>query len=109
LTELFSKVVEISTTLPSQVAAEELARSLIEKKLAACVQIQGPIQSIYCWQNSIHQEHEFSLKMKTGENCLERTLNFIETQHPYELPEILWRTVHASAEYAAWVDRQSSG
>ncbi|MEQ1824781.1 MAG: divalent-cation tolerance protein CutA [Pirellula sp.] len=96
-------ICEISTTLPSQADAERIASELIDRKLAACVQITGPIQSVYFWQGDVHRDSEFSLRIKSCENRLVELLNFLRSQHPYELPEITWKILNASDEYAAWV------
>jgi len=107
LTEFPPLLLEVSTTLPTLAAAEGMASTLVELQLAACVQITGPIQSIYRWNGQIHKESEYSLKIKTLEPRLVAVVDHLKQHHPYELPEIVWRTVSASTEYRAWVDNQT--
>ena len=97
---------EVRTTLPTQTAANELAKSLVENKLAACVQITGPIQSVYRWKGELSVDQEFSLSCKTNSNRLNDLLEHLREQHPYELPEILIAAWRASPEYANWVNSQ---
>ena len=106
LTVLFVPIEEVRTTLPTIAAAEELAAALVERRLAACVQITGPIQSVYRWQDSINRDQEFSLCCKTSSGRLTQLIDHLKTQHPYELPEVLVSSVQASPEYARWLQEQ---
>ncbi len=106
LTVLLVQIEEVRTTLPTIAAAEELAAALVERRLAACVQITGPIQSVYRWQDSINKDQEFSLCCKTSSGRLTQLIDHLKTQHPYELPEVLVSSVQASPEYARWLQEQ---
>ena len=97
---------EVKTTLPTQAAAEELAAALVEKRLAACVQISGPISSIYRWDGRINKDQEFSLCCKTTESRLPQLVDYLIEHHPYKLPEILAISLRASNEYAHWLRDQ---
>ena len=94
---------EVRTTLPTQSAAEELAAALVEQRLAACVQISGPILSIYRWDGSINKDQEFSLCCKTTASRLPQLVDYLRAHHPYDLPEILAISLKASNEYAHWL------
>lgn len=80
-----------------------MARALVEERLAACVQIDGPICSTYSWQGNIEQSTEFRLTLKTCRSKLDVLLASLNQLHPYETPEILWFEVSASEGYANWL------
>ena len=107
MSETATKIVVITTTFPTHAVAEQVACALVEQKLAACVQITGPIQSIYFWEESVKFESEYSVKIKIGAGRLNEVVDFLKSHHPYELPQIVWETVQATAEFSQWVDRQS--
>src|SRR5271167_5237925 len=77
----------VLTTVGSSEKAQHLARALVERRLAACVNIIGPIRSIYRWKDAIENEQEYLLVIKTtGERADDLEAAFAEL-HPYELPE----------------------
>lgn len=98
------RIVEIRTTLPSREAAERCGRDLVDRGLAACVQIDGPLTSIYRWQAAVETATEFRCVCKTSVERAEACVAAILAGHPYEIPEILSVTCGASVEYARWVD-----
>jgi len=106
LTVLFVQIEEVKTTLPTIAAAEELAAVLVERRLAACVQITGPIQSVYRWKDSINKDQEFSLCCKTSSGRLSQLIDYLQAHHPYELPEVLVSSMQATPEYARWLQEQ---
>ena len=103
---LFVQIEEVRTTLPTFTAAEELAAALVERRLAACVQITGPIKSVYRWQDSINKDQEFSLCCKTSSGRLSHLIDYLQTHHPYELPEVLVSSIQTTPEYARWLQEQ---
>jgi len=79
----------VLTNLPDRAAAERLADALIEKRVAACVNILAPCRSVYRWKGAVQRDEEHPLLIKTTAERypeLERTLR---AGHPYELPEII--------------------
>lgn len=97
------------TTVGSLPDAEALATQVVAARLAACVQIEGPIRSVYWWQGQIERSEEFRLTFK----CLAETLPALETlvlsQHAYDTPE--WIVINADAvaeKYLSWVRATSS-
>ena len=106
LTVLFVQIEEVRTTLPTIAAADQLAVALVERRLAACVQITGPIQSVYRWNDSINKDQEFSLCCKTSSGRLSQMIDYLQAHHPYELPEVLVSSVQASPQYACWLQEQ---
>jgi periplasmic divalent cation tolerance protein len=104
-----SAAVQVSTTLDSEPRARELATRLVEERLAACVQVIGPLTSVYRWEGAVTESGEWLLLIKTGEGALHRLIERIRTLHPYQVPEIIATPVVAGDEdYLAWVERESS-
>jgi periplasmic divalent cation tolerance protein len=95
-------LVELRTTLSSRAAAEACAERLVAARLAACVQIDGPVQSIYRWQGAIERTEEWRCVCKTSPERAAACRTAILEMHDYQTPEILSTTVTASAAYAAW-------
>ena len=102
-----SQLLVVVTTLPSLETAQTLARSLLEKKVAACVQLSNSIQSIYRWEGKVCEESEVLLSAKTTANQWPIISSFIQKKHPYDLPEILAFTPEQySEQYGAWVSSE---
>ena len=87
--------------------AEQLAGILVERRLAACVNIVGPVRSIYRWKNAIEREQEYLLLIKTtAERAAELAAAFAEI-HPYELPERVELTIDGGSDnYLEWLSAQ---
>ena len=94
----------VFTTTEKAKDAEDLAQVLVETSLAACVQIVGPIRSVYRWKGNIERADEWLCLIKSKKplfNDLERT---IKENHAYETPEITATPIVAgSAEYLGWM------
>lgn len=94
----------ILTTCPDMQSAKEIARVLVEKKLAACVKIQSNIESIYFWENEIVEASEVQLVIITRDTKFDDIKNEIKDLHPYHVPEIMSFAVsHGSKEYLSWI------
>ena len=104
-----SEVVLVLSTFSDLAAAETCAGYLVEHSIAACVQIDGPIRSVYQWKGSIENDQEFRLLIKTSPESLDGCVAALKKQHPYKLPEIVVLHAQASAAYAFWVTEQTSG
>lgn len=99
----------VLTNMPDQTGAELLAQTLITQKLAACINILAPCQSIYSWQGKIEHSMEIPLLIKTSAHCYHALETAIIKAHPYELPEIITIKVDGgSPAYLQWVDTQIS-
>lgn len=99
------ELIVILTTMPDPDSAEHLANTLVEKKLAACVNIHGRMTSIYRWRDRIERGTEQQLVIKTTAARYSAVEKQIKQEHPYELPEILTLAVSGGlAEYIEWVD-----
>ena len=100
--------IQVVTTTALREEAERIARELVETRLAACVQIVGPISSTYRWQGKIETDEEWQCWAKTRGDLFARVEEAIRRIHPYEVPEILAVPVVAgSARYLAWLDAQT--
>jgi periplasmic divalent cation tolerance protein len=95
----------VHTTLPDEDTARAVARSLVETRLAACVSIGPPVESLYHWQGALENAREVPLTAKTRADRFPAVAAAIRSRHPYELPEILAvPIVDGHPEYLAWID-----
>lgn len=96
--------IQISTTTETKEQAQKIAQYLVEKKLAACVQITGPIESTYPWKGKVETAEEWLCLIKTQENLFNQVEAAIKKLHPYETPEIIAvPIVKGSKEYLNWL------
>jgi periplasmic divalent cation tolerance protein len=105
----------VMTNMPDQTSATALAQSLVTQKLAACVSILAPCQSIYYWQNEssgqtqLEHSNEIPLLIKSNQANYQALEDAILKAHPYELPEIITINVDGGLpRYLQWVDTQLS-
>lgn len=102
--------IQVVTTTERREDAEKIAGSLVEKRLAACVQIVGPILSIYWWKENIEHSEEWQCQIKTRAGLYDAVEAAIKASHPYKTPEILaWPLLQGSHEYLAWLHEQTAG
>ena len=83
-----SELVQLFTTVESKEDALELAHATIEARLAACVQVLGPITSVYRWHGEVEEISEFLCQIKVPADGLDRLVSFVRDRHPYETPEL---------------------
>lgn len=100
-------IIELVTTVSTAEEADALARQAIEQRLAACVQIEGPIRSVYRWRGSVETAQEHRLSFKTLARKQELLIAWLVSRHPYEQPELLVRRVEACRSYAEWVAQET--
>lgn len=97
----------VKITCPSNEVANDLASALVERRVAACVNVIPGITSIYRWQGEICRDPEVLLIVKTTFDQSEALLKVVGELHPYEVPEALWIAVDRGNEsYLEWL-RQS--
>lgn len=97
----------VTTTLPSREAADALATQLVEERLAACVQVIGPIESTYRWEGALERAKEWYCHCKAPAGQRDALMARIDDLHPYEVPEII--AVKAEAvhpAYLSWAEAQ---
>ena len=96
-------------TAPDETVAADLGRRLVEARLAACVNLLGPIRSFYEWNGCLEDDQEVQLVIKTRHQHVEALTAWIREHHPYDEPEILFLPVEAgSPGYLAWLEAQTS-
>ena len=94
----------VHTTVDDRSKAEFLARTILEARLGACIQIV-PIQSLYRWEGALESSDEYRLEIKTRADRYDALETLLLRHHPYDTPEILAIPVVAgSEEYLRWVD-----
>jgi periplasmic divalent cation tolerance protein len=94
----------VLTTIGSGDGAQRLAQQLVERRLAACVNIVGPIRSVYRWKEKIEREEEYLLLIKTTPQQVVGLQSAFKELHPYELPECVELSIDGGSEgYLAWL------
>jgi len=102
-----TNVVQIETAVGSESAAASLAAALVEERLAACVQILGPMASTYRWKGAMERSTEWLCRAKTTAPRSRAAIARIRELHSYEQPEILVIAVASGDEdYLEWVEEQ---
>ncbi len=95
----------VSTTVDSRQAADELAAAVLAQRLAACVQINGPLTSMYWWQGRQEKSEEWRLDMKTRSDRYPTLERLLLDRHPYDCPEILAIAIERGSQaYFQWLD-----
>jgi periplasmic divalent cation tolerance protein len=95
---------QVTTTLPDRAAAERLATDLVEGRWAACVQVVGPVESIYRWEGRIERATEWYCHLKTTLARAPAARARIRELHPYETPEIIAvPIVDGDPAYLDWI------
>jgi periplasmic divalent cation tolerance protein len=97
----------VLTTLPNRDAAQVIARTLVDERLAACVQLVDGLLSIYRWEGRIDESAECQLVAKTTPAAAPALVERLRALHPYDVPEILSLDATASAAYGAWLQAET--
>ena len=94
----------VLTTAGSKDEAHKIARALVERRLAACVNIVSGVASVYRWKGAVDSAEEWLLLIKTTAAAFERVRNAIKELHSYELPECILLPIEAgSRDYLNWI------
>ena len=97
-------LLQVVTTTDTREAAASIARALVEQRLAACVQVHGPVRSTYWWEGAVQESDEWLLVVKTVQAKYGQVEQTIRRLHSYDVPEVLALPVaEASAPYAKWL------
>ena len=100
------KIVVLSTCA-SPMEAQRVARALVEKRLAACVNVMPGVQSVYHWKEAVEESEEVLLVIKSSRALFSQLRSEIERLHSYELPEVIAiQIVDGSEGYLTWLDRE---
>jgi len=100
--------IQVVTTASSAEEARRIATALVEERLAACVQIAGPIESIYRWQGKVETATEWQCRIKTRGQHYESVEATIQRLHSYETPEIVAVPIIAGSEaYLKWLSDET--
>ena len=102
-----TEAIQVVTTAATKTDAQAIAHAVIERRLAACAQVIGPITSTYWWQGQIETADEWLCVMKSRQDLYEPLEQAIRQVHPYEVPEILAVPVaEGSQDYLEWMDHE---
>src|SRR5437762_10532602 len=100
----------VLTTMPDDARADELARTLIAERLAACVNVHGPMISTYWWKETVEHAAERQLVIKTTRARLPALEARVRELHPYELPELIIIAVDGGNDaYLGWLRQETQG
>ncbi|NKI71666.1 divalent cation tolerance protein CutA [Collimonas pratensis] len=103
-----SEALLILTSLPDLASAQALARQLVERKLAACVNLLPAMQSVYRWQGQVEQAFETTLLIKTAAHRYAELESAIKAAHPYAVPEIIALPIVAGLPaYLNWITAET--
>jgi periplasmic divalent cation tolerance protein len=103
-----TEFVIVLTTMPDDSRADELARTLVIERLAACVNVHAPMSSTYRWKETVEHEAERQLVIKTTRDRLPALEIRLRELHPYELPELIIVPIEGgSGAYLKWVRMQT--
>ncbi|XP_016971685.1 protein CutA homolog [Drosophila rhopaloa] len=91
-------------TTPDRETARKLARSIIERKLAACVNIVPQIESIYLWEGKVNEDSECLLMVKTRTSRIDELSKFVRENHPYSVAEVISLPIqNGNPPYLDWI------
>ena len=95
----------LQTTLSGDLNDAEVgmwAQSMIDSKLSSCVQVNRG-RSVYRWEEKIKSESEWLIQLKTTKSKVKKLIHKIKSEHPYDVPEILFWAVESTEEYSNWI------
>ncbi len=99
-----SDIASIYAVFASEDEARTIGRAMVEQRLAACVNILGPIDSIYRWEGAIEESQEIAALFKTDRDHATRLITAIAEAHSYDVPALfLWPVEATLGPYADWV------
>jgi len=103
-----NEYIQVFTTVEKRGDADRIASTVVNKRVAACAQILGPIHSTYWWKGKVEEAGEWLLMMKTRQDLFSSLEKEIRNIHPYEVPEIIALPIVAgSASYLEWIQEET--
>ena len=104
-----NKFIVVLITVPSKEVGVKISETLVQKKLATCVNIVSPINSLYIWQGKVANDEEVLLIVKSREELFENELiPVVKSVHPYEVPEIIaLPIIMGSKDYLDWIQSET--
>ncbi len=104
------KTVMVYITAPSRAAALKMGRVIVRERLAACVNVLGPIDSVYWWEGRVQSGREAALIAKTRRACLPALVKRVRRLHDYDCPCIVsWPLGAGHVEFLRWIRRETRG
>jgi periplasmic divalent cation tolerance protein len=105
---MMHEFLQITTAASSREEADRLADALVERRLGGCVQIIGPVRSVYCWKGAVERADEWLLLIKTTRDAYAAVETAIRELHSYECPEIIATPIEAGSDaYLQWLADQT--
>jgi periplasmic divalent cation tolerance protein len=99
-----TNALEVHITAPDRERAQTIARTLVDERLAACVNIVADVRSVYRWEGQIQEDDEVLCLVKTRPDLLNALCTRVRALHPYEVPEILaFEVADGSPTYLEWL------
>jgi periplasmic divalent cation tolerance protein len=96
-------LVQLITALGSREEAVELGHAAVRERAAACVQVLGPITSVYRWEGTVREEQEYLCLLKVPSEQVERLIQFVRDRHPYVVPELTAvESLFVDQRYLSW-------
>lgn len=103
------KYIVVYVTAPNIETASKIAETIVEKRLAACVNIIPKINSIYWWEGKIERDEEVLLIIKSRREIFEKLSMAIKEIHPYNVPEIIaLPIIKGNKEYLEWINGETT-
>jgi periplasmic divalent cation tolerance protein len=105
-----TEFLQVTTTVGTRQDAERIAGELVDRRLAGCVQISGPLQSTYRWQGAVETAEEWMCVAKTSDVQFAAIERLLAELHPYDVPELLATPIAAGGDaYLKWLKEQLGG
>ena len=106
--QVSSHFLQVQTTTDSRAEAVELARAVVELRLAACAQVSGPIASTYWWEGTVERAEEWLLTLKLPASGYQALADFLTGSHSYDEPEIVATPIVAGSEgFLNWIEEET--
>lgn len=100
-----TRAVQVQTSIDDAARAQAIATELVDARLAACVQVLGPMTSVYRWQGAVEHATEHLLLCKTTVDQADALVDALRQMHPYEVPEIVVLPIEGGlAPYLDWIE-----